>query len=604
MFQFNYFARPVDRKGARGSVVPDRHGKVVLSWAEHCIECAAPICYSTCDLYSPTETGKCRRIENGLQPVLADGATGAEVRFKRWGKLEAQGNSTLLDAPRARRIEQIAGLSARAAHTLGRAALRVNADPRWATASEAFCKRLNAWLEARRDPAGPVPNLLILDAECRNQAPAELLLSIAVDKARLDKAWSASQLPPPVTIALTLQPGANRLSIPLGDAAAIFECGLPFNLALAPLGEKTPHLTVFELEVVFEPVIAPPAPDAGTIAPTTAAKLVVFDLDHTLWDGILLEGEVRLRDGIHDLFAELDERGILISVASKNAPDDAMGKLTALGLADYLLFPQVGWLPKSRSIKTIVDTIDIGIDTVIFIDDNPFERAEVSAVHPKVEVLDDGAIASLAQHPRLQGSKTAESRTRRRMYQDAIVRTQAATSFGGDYIEFLRGCELEVTIRPDTPADVDRISELVQRTNQLNFSGRKYDRQAIAEALCDDRLHLVIDCADRFGNYGTVGFCMAHFEGEEGRKRLVVDDFMLSCRVQGKFIEKALLNDLVLRADGELDEVFIDFRKTERNRPAQLVLEEIGFGEGADGGYVLDPGAVDLSVPFMTVRTS
>lgn len=601
MFQYNYFARPIQWRGDHAPAETDSRDRLLLSWAEHCIECAAPSCYASCDLFSPTEAGKCRRIENGLVPVKAGPRGGVELRFKRWGKLEAQGNAALISAGKARAAEHLTALAARQAHGLGQVIGRFSEAPRWATAHEALFKRVNAWLESRRDPAGPVPNLLLIEAENLDTAPCELLLSIAVDKARLTRDLTASQLPPPVTIPISLAPGMNRVSVPLAEAAAIFECGLPFNFALAPLGSATPHLILFELEVVFDPKQAAKPAAAGPAGFKGPAKLVVFDLDNTLWDGVLLEGDVRLRDGIRELFVELDERGILLSVASKNAPADGLERLKGFGLDDLLLFPQIGWLPKSRSIKTIVETIDIGIDSVIFVDDNPFERAEVSAVHPRVEVLDDQSIATLLDHPRLQGAKTAESRSRRKMYQEAVVRTQAASSFGDDYIEFLRSCELVLTIRPDVPADHDRIAELVQRTNQLNFSGRKYDRAAIAAALADDRIHLVIECNDRFGSYGTVGFCMAHFEEIGAAPRVVVDDFMLSCRVQGKFIEQALIHHLVNAAGAETAEVFIDFHKTDRNRPAQLVLEEIGFTAGASSGYSLDPRKVDLSVPFMTV---
>jgi FkbH-like protein len=604
MFQFNYFARPIEWRGDRAMAATDSRDKLILSWAEHCIECAAPSCYASCDLYAPTEAGKCRRIENGLVPVKAGQRSGVELRFKRWGKLEAQGNAALISAGQARTAERFAALAARQVHGLGQIVGRFSDAPRWATAHEAFFKRFNTWLEGRRKPSDPAPNLVVVEAENLESAPCELLLTIAVDKARLTRDLTASQLPPPVSIPITLAPGMNCLSVPVGEAAAVFECGLPFNFSLAPLGSATPHLILFELEVVFDPAQAATPVEAGAAEFTMPAKLVVFDLDNTLWDGVLLEGDVRLREGIRELFVELDERGILLSVASKNAPADGMERLASLGLDEFMLFPQIGWLPKSRSIKTIVETIDIGIDSVIFIDDNPFERAEVSAVHPRVEVLDDRSITTLLNHPRLQGAKTAESRSRRKMYQEAVVRTQAAGSFGDDYIEFLRSCELVLTIRPDTPADHDRIAELVQRTNQLNFSGRKYDRAAIAAALQDDRTHLVIECSDRFGSYGTVGFCMAHFEQTDGAPRVVVDDFMLSCRVQGKFIEQALIHHLVNMAGTETSEVFIDFRKTDRNRPAQLVLEEIGFSSGNAGGYSLDPRQVDLSVPFMTVRTA
>lgn len=603
MFQFNYFARPIQWRGDRAPAAPDPRDKLVLSWAEHCIECAAPSCYACCDLFAPTEDGKCRRIENGLVPVINGHRGGVEIRFKRWGKLEAQGNATLIPASKAHQVERLAALGARQVHWLGRMIRRFSDTPRWATAHEAFFKRVNAWLEGRRKPTDPVPNLLVLAAENLEQFPCDLLLNIAVDKTRLTRDLTASQLPPPVSIPINLAPGTNSQTVPLTEAASIFECGLPFNFSLAPLGAATPHLILFELEIVLDPALAAQPADQVVAEFKTPAKLVVFDLDNTLWDGVLLEGKVRLRDGIRDLFIELDERGILLSVASKNAEADAMEWLASFGLDGFLLFPQVGWLPKSRSIKTIVDTIDIGIESVIFVDDNPFERAEVNAVHPQVEVLDDQSIATLRDHPRLQGAKTLESRARRKMYQEAVVRTQAASSFGEDYLEFLRSCELVLTIRPDVPADHDRIAELVQRTNQLNFSGRKYDRAALAAALQDDRIHLVIECSDRFGSYGTVGFCMAHFDDGGGALRVIVDDFMLSCRVQGKFIEQALIHHLLGMAGDGAAEVIIDFHKTDRNRPAQLVLEEIGFTAGATGGYSLDPRQVDLSVPFMTVRT-
>lgn len=609
MFQYNFFSSHAPARSAESQTrlsATDRRDRLVLAWGEHCVECAAPACYATCDLYQPTETGKCRRIEHGIRPV--SGSDGAELRFKRWGKLEAQGNTRLFAPNRAGRLERQVTGAARLAHRIGRLATRLTANPRWNKAPEALFRRLDRRLSRSQATGGRLPNLAVLVADNCQAATARLALTIAIDKTRLARPLPPSQLPPPCAIPVELPAGISHLQLPLTEAAALFASGLPFTIALIPLGEDMPHLIVHRLDIVHEPELTTPAsvPSGTPSTPRSpsgaAAKLVVFDLDNTLWDGVLLEGEVVLRQGIAELFRELDERGVLLSVASKNAPDDALAKLAALGLDQFLLFPQVGWLPKSRSLQAIVDTINIGIDSVIFVDDNPFERAEVAAAHPQVEVLDDLALPGLARHPRLQGAKTEESRQRRRMYQETVQRSAAASGFGGDYLAFLKSSELVVTIRPDSPADHERIAELVQRTNQLNFSGRKYDRAAIAAALADDRIHLVIECADRFGSYGTVGFCMARITGDSAAPELIIDDFMLSCRVQGKFIEKALLHHLTSSMEPPPAAIVVNFHKTERNRPAQLVLEEIGFQPGKDGGYRLDPRDVDLSVPFMTLQ--
>jgi FkbH-like protein len=282
-----------------------------------------------------------------------------------------------------------------------------------------------------------------------------------------------------------------------------------------------------------------------------------------------------------------------------------MAKPRTLGLAEYVLHPRIGWGPKSDGVAQIIKAIDIGADTVLFIDDNPFERAEVKDAVAGVEVLPDSALATLVDHPRLQGAVTAESRTRRQMYREAIVRETTAESYGDDYLAFLRDCDIHVEIRRDTPEDFDRIVELVQRTNQLNFSGRKYGRDEISEILGDaarDR-HVVI-CRDKFGSYGTVGFCLSGREPDSGGgEAVVIEDFMLSCRVQGKFIEQALFWRLAEMAGRPpASAALVNFKATDRNRAAEMVLEKLGFAADANGRLRLDLKPGDLAVDFLSVE--
>jgi FkbH-like protein len=166
------------------------------------------------------------------------------------------------------------------------------------------------------------------------------------------------------------------------------------------------------------------------------------------------------------------------------------------------------------------------------------------------------------------------------MYRRAAVRDAAAAEYGASYLEFLRSCDIRVDVRPDVPEDFERLAELVQRTNQLNFSGRKYRRDELEKLMLDPTLERhVIDCADRYGAYGTVGLCLAR--RIEGGVR--IEDLMLSCRVQGKFIEKALLHHLCTRPGWCASFVEIAFKPTDRNAAARAVLSELGFPTSGEG---------------------
>ncbi|NNM77241.1 HAD-IIIC family phosphatase [Sphingomonas sp. ID1715] len=600
MFQFESLRpkRPDIAADALDSLPePAAKAQALLAWTEHCVECAAPSCYATCDLYDPTPLGKCRRFDNGILAIARPGKPPlAEVRFKRWGKLEAQGNATPLPVERARTTERLIGWAAKPVHRLGLAVSKLTGDTRWATVGETLHKKLNDRLQ-RRGKDGPLPNAFIADIYNPAAKPVKLILTVNVDQARLTRAIPIEQQPRPFRSALDVQPGPNRFTLPTSEFQAILGSGLPFLLGLTVDGDETAHLAFGRLDLVW----LPEAPVAAAEAPAKArpnAKCVVFDLDNTLWKGVLLEGAVEIRQEVAELFRRLDERGILISISSKNAADDAFAQLKRFGLDDYLLHPQIGWDAKSEGLRKIAAALDIGIDTFIFVDDNPFERAEVSQTLPMVEVLPDTAISTLLDHPRLQGAVTPESKQRRQMYKEAAAREVAAQSFD-DFAAFLKSCDIRVTIRPDRPSDFDRIAELVQRTNQLNFSGRKYGRDEIAEILRDkDRERFVVEVSDKFGSYGTVGFCLANWSGDA----LVIEDFMLSCRVQGKFIEQALFWYLSEGAGhAPVARVVVNFKRTDRNAAAHKVLTTLGFEPDGDGfSRAIAPG--QFKVDFLAVN--
>ena len=155
----------------------------------------------------------------------------------------------------------------------------------------------------------------------------------------------------------------------------------------------------------------------------------LWDLDNTLWDGVLIEGDqVRLRAGIPQLLKYLDERGILQSIASNNDHQSAWKELTRLGVADYFLYPQINWTPKSRNISAIAKQLGTGLDILAFVDDNPFEPDEVASTLPGVARVRAEDALGLINDPRFRGDGTEESRLRRRYYKEQIVQKKRRRS--------------------------------------------------------------------------------------------------------------------------------------------------------------------------------
>jgi FkbH-like protein len=334
-------------------------------------------------------------------------------------------------------------------------------------------------------------------------------------------------------------------------------------------------------------------------------KCVVWDLDHTLWSGTLVEGdELALRPGIVELLKYFDERGILMSIASKNDFEPALARLKEFGIADYFVYPQIDWLPKSQKIKRIAQKLNIGLDTLAFIDDNQFELDEVSRALPQITCLNVDVLGQLTSNSRFQGSVTEESRRRRLYYQEQISRETEQASFGEDYLGFLKSCNIVLEIAPFQPNDRERVAELVQRTNQLNLSGRKYSRAQLEQVILDPALEkYVLRCSDKYGAYGTVGFCIVR----QQQTQLQIIDFMLSCRVQGKFIEQGLFSHLFEHHNRHAaPAIWVNFQPTERNTPARQVLESLGFErcgpaeEGCASGLILRECA-RLSCDFISL---
>jgi len=320
------------------------------------------------------------------------------------------------------------------------------------------------------------------------------------------------------------------------------------------------------------------ASEAVSFAKQAMIKCVVWDLDNTLWDGTLLEGyEVRLRDKVRETLIELDRRGILHSVASRNHAETALARLRGLGVEEYFLYPQINWGSKSASIGVIAKNLNIGFDAICFIDDDPFELAEVHTALPQVLCLEHNQLPFLLQKPELKPeSTTAESRMRRQMYLGEMRRKQTEEAFTGAHEEFLATLGMVFTISPAGIEDLARAEELTNRTNQLNTTGRTYSREELEDLRSSNRhLLLMAELSDRFGSYGKIGLAVVECDSAVWTIKLL----LMSCRVMNRGVGMILLNYILRRARESGVRLLSEFVANDRNRMMYVTYKFAGFTE-------------------------
>ncbi|HZO75074.1 MAG TPA: HAD-IIIC family phosphatase [Ktedonobacteraceae bacterium] len=307
-------------------------------------------------------------------------------------------------------------------------------------------------------------------------------------------------------------------------------------------------------------------------------KCVVWDLDNTLWDGVLLEDEhVTLRQEVVEVIKTLDSRGILHSIASKNDHDLAMEKLQAFGLADYFLYPQINWNAKSASIKEIAHSLNIALDTFAFVDDQPFERDEVSAVLSEVLCIDATDAQTIPELPVMMPRFiTGDSRNRRAMYLSDMQRNQAEKDFTGPSEEFLASLEMVFSIIPCGEEDLQRAEELTVRTHQLNTTGYTYSYEELnAFRLSQQHKLLVASLDDKYGSYGKIGLALVECNTDIWMIKLL----LMSCRVMSRGVGTILINHIMSMAKAAGARLQAEFVSNNRNRMMLVTYKFGGFKE-------------------------
>jgi len=326
-------------------------------------------------------------------------------------------------------------------------------------------------------------------------------------------------------------------------------------------------------------------------------KVVVCDLDNTLWGGVIgedgLEG-IRLgpdspageaHQALQDYLRELRARGVLLAVCSKNNLADARLPFerhphTRLRMDDFAAFV-ANWDDKASNLHALARELALGVDSFVVLDDNPFERAWMRAQVPEATVVELGPAASSWTRDLDRGryffslSLTDEDRRRHEQYRaNAAVRAQAASYESLD--DFLAQLEMRAVAAPITSATMPRVVQLIGKTNQFNLTGRRHQRQDVERILAKPGAwSVVVSLSDRLANHGLISVVICDPVDPQSWE---IDTWVMSCRVLGRGLERFVMHTMIeaARARG-VKKVIGLHRPTERNGLVGTLFDQLGF---------------------------
>ena len=353
-----------------------------------------------------------------------------------------------------------------------------------------------------------------------------------------------------------------------------------------------------------------------SIQTTQKYKVVVVDCDNTLWKGVVGEDGV---EGIvlgessrafQQLLVGLQQSGMLVCLCSKNSEQDVLevfAKRSDMVLQlDQIVSRRINWQPKSENLQELALELNLGLDSFVFIDDNPAECAEVTSGCPEVLALQfpssDDEVPRFLKHTWLfdRDSGTREDQQRTQLYKENAEREQYRRSFAS-YRTFIENLDLQVEIEELCQDDLMRVSQLTYRTNQFNTTTIRRSEAEISALLDGGYGCSTVKVRDRFGDYGLVGVLIYRPEADE----LVLDSFLLSCRALGKGVEHRMIATLgSIAAARSCERLKILTTKTAKNQPVMDCLDQVAgpYKVASPGGaqYVV-PTAVAQAVAFFDV---
>jgi FkbH-like protein len=326
-------------------------------------------------------------------------------------------------------------------------------------------------------------------------------------------------------------------------------------------------------------------------------KCLILDLDNTVWGGVIgddgLEG-IQIAQGdatgeahlmVQRLALALRERGIVLAVSSKNDDDIARKPFREhpemLLHEDHIAVFQANWRDKPTNIKAIAEELSLGLDSMVLLDDNPVERGLVRQILPEV------AVPELPEDPALYGrvlsaagyfesvTFSAEDLKRAEYYQDNARRI-ALQKQAGDVDAYLTSLDMEITFHPFDRTGRSRIAQLINKSNQYNLTTRRYTEAEVSEVEADRRCFtLQVRLSDIFGDNGMISVVICR---QTGSATWEIDTWLMSCRVLGRRVQEAVLQEVLRHAAlNGIERLVGIYRPTERNKMVEEHYSQLGF---------------------------
>lgn len=335
----------------------------------------------------------------------------------------------------------------------------------------------------------------------------------------------------------------------------------------------------------------------------TPKKVLVLDCDNTIWKGVVGEDGVNGIQltpeflAIQQFAVDMHDQGVLICLASKNVEEDVIEvfekRSDMILQLDHIVTHRVNWEHKPTNLQSIANELNLGIDSFVFLDDNPVECAQMQEVNPTVTTLQITSekdiktiIAQLWMFDKFK--VTEEDAKRTKMYRENSER-QKVESSATDISQFLASLNLSIICTEPNEDEWPRVSQLTQRTNQFNFTTiRRSEDEVRSFANQEDHHVLKVDVSDKFGDYGLVGDLFLRKNSDA----MEVDTFLLSCRVLGRGVEYEMLREIArLAIAQDCENVKLPYSTTQKNEPAlafaDSVIGQYKQGDDSSGFYIV-----------------
>lgn len=347
-------------------------------------------------------------------------------------------------------------------------------------------------------------------------------------------------------------------------------------------------------------------------------KCLVMDLDNTIWGGVIGDdglsgieiGELGRGHAFQTLqkwIKNLKDNGIILAVCSKNNEDIAkepFEKLEemVLRLDDISVFV-ANWEDKASNIKLIRETLNIGMDSLVFIDDNPFERNLVREMIPEItvpELPEDPAMyLDYLQSCNLfeVASVSEDSSKRTKQYQQEFARRKQEMSYE-NYDDYLISMEMEAIAKKFEELKYPRIAQLTQRSNQFNLRTIRYTESDIKEISNNDEyIPIYFTLEDKYGDYGLISVLIMK---KEDNSTLFVETWLMSCRVLKRGMEEFIINKMVsLAKENGFKRIVGEYLPTAKNKMVSDIYQRMGFEKIADNRYAVDVGTYQNNKTFI-----